>query len=139
MQAPTSQHPIFHKHQALIEKASQIEVARLGASPIRPEEQDKSKAYWGDYEVLEVKFLSPEEALAYQKAALDTSQYLNEQKKCPFQAQYGLRFSKKEQHITLVLAASGCEKVILLSSHKDIDQKHYDLKAESALYALWVN
>jgi len=123
-------HEVFKKHAAVVSKASNVELFRIKDTPTAPDQQDASKKYMHDYEVEKVFELDAKAQAAFKKAVLETKNYNKDDKKCPFEPGYILKFEDGKDHITMVIAAAKCEKAAMFSSIDQLDDKFFADLAE---------
>ncbi|MDX2306127.1 MAG: hypothetical protein NW226_25170 [Microscillaceae bacterium] len=127
-----SSHPVFLKHGHIIEKATEIKLSEVSATPVSSADQDPQKVYVQDYEVIREIVLEKDQK-ALQKTVLDKHNYIDQKKSCPLQAKYALKFTQGEQFITLIVSEDTCAKVIVFSSEADINHQYHDLKEDNTL------
>jgi hypothetical protein len=129
--------PKMDKQRQVIEQAQEIELFEVEDYPTAPKEQVKISSYLADYRVLKKIEISPQVQKDLQTAALDTQNYiLDEKKTCPFEGRYALRFTNQKEQVVLVLSARNCPKVIIASNQKKVDKLYYDLKADNRIQDL---
>lgn len=128
-------HPIFHKHQSIINDASEIALFKVQPQPTAPAEQDKKKQYAGDYEVVAKIDLKEEQQNDIKRIVLDTKNYIEDSKYCPMQAEYAIKFRKKRHYIVLIVSEGTCKKSVIASSKKDINKHYHDLAEENAIHS----
>lgn len=128
-------HPIFHKHQNIINDATEIALYKIYSQPVAPSEQAKTKQYVGDYEVIAKIDLKEEQQNELKKIVLDTKNYVDDKKSCPMQAEYAIKFLKKKHYIVLVISEAACKKSVIASSEKDIHKHYHDLTEENNIHS----
>jgi hypothetical protein len=134
--ASQDKHPIFHKHQDIIQEATEISLWEIAEQPIPEKEQEKNKTYIEDYLTLKKVSIPQEDIETLKKTVLNAENYTADKKHCPMVAKYAIRFSKKRHHITLILSSNTCEKTIIFSSEKSIHKHYHDLKASNGIHQL---
>jgi len=135
MLSEQEKHPIFHKHQNIINGAHEISVFKIYSQPIAPAEQDKNKQYAGDFEVISKIDLKQEQQNELKKLVLDTKNYVEDKKSCPMQAGYAIKFQKKKHYIILIVSEGSCKKSLIISSEKDINKHYHDLAEDNAIHS----
>lgn len=128
-------HPIFHKHQNIINEATEIVLYKINTQPTASSQHNKDKQYVGDYEVMAIIDLKEEQKNELKKMVLDTKNYIGEKKSCPMQAQYAIKFQKKKHYIVLIVSEGACKKSLIVSSQKDINKHYHDLAEENSIHA----
>ena len=134
MLSEQDKHPIFHKHQNIINDATEITLYKVHSQPTAPAEQDKNKQYVGDYEVISKVDIQEQQQKELQKMVLDTKNYVDDKKSCPMQAEYAIKFLKKKHYIVLVVSEGTCKKSVIASSEKDINKHYHDLEENNAIH-----
>ena len=129
-------HPVFQNHGDIIAKSSELYLYKIAAQPTAPEAQEATRSYIEDYEIFESYVIEDAELDAFKDLVLDKSQYIEDKKMCPMQAQYALLFRNKKHYIALVLSSAQCEKVLILSSEKDIHKHYHDLREQNQLRSM---
>lgn len=134
MLSEQEKHPIFHKHQNIINDASEVQLLKVHSQATTPAEQDKNKQYAGDYEIIAKIDLKEEQQNELKKIVLDTKNYIDDKKSCPMQAEYAIKFQKKRHYIILIVSEGSCKKTVIASSEKDINKHYHDLSEENAIH-----
>ncbi|GAB4123798.1 MAG: hypothetical protein OHK0045_03790 [Raineya sp.] len=135
MLSEQDKHPIFRKHQNIISDATEISLYKINSAPTAPAKQDKNKEYMGDYEVKNKISLEEQQQKDLQKMVLDTNNYISDNKYCPMQAEYAIKFQKKKHYIILIVSENSCKKTLLVSSEKDINKHYHDLDESNAIHS----
>ena len=128
-------HPIFHKHQNIINDANEVLLFKIHSRATAPAERDKSKQYAGDYEVIAKIDLKEEQQSEIKRIVLDTKNYIDDKKSCPMQAEYAIKFQKKRHYIVLIVSEGACKKSVIASSKRDINKHYHDLAEENAIHS----
>jgi len=127
-------HPIFHKHQDIIQEATEVFLYEISEEAILPKKQDKALEYVEDHQVLKKIKISADDIQNLKSVVLDEKNYIKDKKTCPMTSKYALKFAKKKHHITLIVSSSVCEKVSVFSSEKSVNHQFHDLKAQNSLH-----
>lgn len=130
-------HPVFLKYQDIIQEATSIELYQVANQPVAANNQDKSKSYFEDYEILKKMEVKDQENI--KKIVLEKSNYIQDKKTCPMLATYAIKFNKKKNYISLVISDESCKKVVLFSSEKTLDKKYHDLAENNTLHSILKN
>lgn len=134
MLSEQDKHPIFHKHQHIINDAKEISLYKIQPQPTAPKEYNKDKVYAGDYEIIQTIDLKEEQKKDLQKMVLDTKNYIDDKKSCPMQAEYAIKFQKKKHYIILIVSEGSCKKSVIFSSEKDINKHYHDFSEENTIH-----
>jgi hypothetical protein len=126
-------HPVFQNHSDIIAQCSEMYLYKIAAQPTAAAAQDSARSYLEDYEIFERYVLEDAELEAFRDLVLDKNQYIEDKKMCPMQAQYALLFRKKKHYIALLVSSPQCEKVLVLSSEKNIHKHYHDLREQNQL------
>ncbi len=129
-------HPVFQNHSDIIAKSSEMYLYKIAAQPTAAAAQDSARRYLEDYEIFESYVIEEAELAAFKDLVLDKNQYIEDKKMCPMQVQYALLFRNKKHYIALLVSSVQCEKVLVLSSEKNIHKHYHDLREQNQLRSM---
>ena len=96
-------------------------LGKVSQKAIAPTDRDTSQTYIGGYQVIETFNITNEEKKEAINAALLASNYSEEKKRCPFQAQYAI----STDSIEIVVSIYPCEKILIIEEGEE--EKIFDL------------
>jgi hypothetical protein len=127
-------HPIFHKHQNIIQEAKDVFLYEVLEQPVAPKQHKKDVDYIGDYEVVKTIKITSDDIQNLKSVALDEKNYIKDKKTCPMLGKYAIKFAKDKHYIALVISPNTCEKVSVFSSEKSVNKQFHDLSSPNSIH-----
>ncbi|KOY87936.1 hypothetical protein AD998_18935 [bacterium 336/3] len=127
-------HPIFQKHQNIIQEAKDVFLYEVSEQPIASKQHKKDVEYIGDYEVLKALKITSDDAQNLKSVVLDEKNYIKDKKTCPMLGKYAIKFAKDKHYIALIVSSNTCEKVSVFSSEKSVNKQFHDLAAPNSIH-----
>ncbi|MCU0439211.1 MAG: hypothetical protein MUC49_15040 [Raineya sp.] len=127
-------HPVFHKHQHIIQEAKEVSLYEVSEQPVAPKQHKKDAQYIGDYEVLKTLKVSSDDVQNLKSVVLDEKNYIKDKKTCPMLSKYAIKFTKDKHYIALIVSPNTCEKVSVFSSEKSVNKQFHDLASPNSIH-----
>jgi len=119
--------------QRMVDQADDIQVFQIDQFPTPLDEQSNTQTYIADYLVVKTILLDKDEEKSLRESLKNKDQFIREnQKTCPFIAQYAIRMARKTSWVEMVLSRDNCPKGVLRSSYNE-KVEHFDLMKDGVL------
>ena len=134
--AQEKDHKIFGNKAFVVENYAEMMLFEVANYATKLDSQDKNKSYINDYQVIKKIDIHRKDKKLLQESVLEVKNYETKTfKSCPFMAKYAVVFAKRDEQITLIIAAKSCEKVIIFDKNNEKTTKNYDLNEKNSLEA----